>query len=180
MRSFTPIGLLLLASLACSASRSQAEMVLSTVALSAGGGVSSSASLAALAVAGQPIAGYASSGSLSIHAGFVPCIEADGVSNVSDGEHPPLTRLRGVAPNPFHSRTSIGFDIARSNHTTVRIYDVAGRLIRTLLDSRLEPGTFSAEWDGVGPDGVRVGAGIYYCQIHSGGVRETQKLTIIR
>jgi len=57
-------------------------------------------------------------------------------------------------PNPFNPRTVIPFNLAASGQATLRIYDVAGRVVRTLVDTELEPGTHQIAWDGTNEHGT--------------------------
>jgi hypothetical protein len=174
----------LIAVVACAAmtpavSRAAATVKAPTV--SSGGRWSSSATFWILSTIAEPIAGGATGGSLRINAGYIPCISALEVSAAPEPAPPGgLTRFQRIGPNPFRSRTSIAFEVAGPAETTIRIYDVMGRLTRTLVDARLDPGTYTVDWDGQTSEGLQVGTGVYYCQLHSGDVRLTHKITFIR
>ena len=92
--------------------------------------------------------------------------------------------LVGNAPNPFGAATLITYDI-QENRTTglpvsLRIYDAAGRRVRTLVDERRYPGRFTVRWDGTGDDGRLVASGVYFCQMIAEGVRETISMVVVR
>jgi hypothetical protein len=65
-------------------------------------------------------------------------------------------------PNPFSLTTKIRYDVPRSSHIRVAVYDVAGRLVRTLKDEDARPGRYDVSWDGRGTRGQSSGAGIYF------------------
>lgn len=88
--------------------------------------------------------------------------------------------LRQNAPNPFAGRTRITFSLARETNASLRIYDLRGRLVRTLVDSRLDPGARSVEWDGRDHAGNRCGDGIYLAVLRGEGRTQSRRLTLLR
>ncbi len=74
-------------------------------------------------------------------------------------------------PNPFApmSTTSISFSLPIDGKVTVRVYDVMGREVRTLLSDVVSAGTYSIEWNGVDAAGNGVASGVYYCRVESAG-----------
>lgn len=68
-------------------------------------------------------------------------------------------------PNPFAYVTSIQWLAAKSCHTTLKIYDVSGRLVTALVDEDQEPGNYTVRWDGRADDNQRVAAGVYFCHV---------------
>ena len=86
-------------------------------------------------------------------------------------------------PNPFSRETRISFDVPRgfgpSNRVEVSVYDVLGRRMRTLVNSRLEPGEHEVFWDGRDSRGRRVSAGIYVCTLTVGGKTVSRKLAML-
>jgi hypothetical protein len=73
-----------------------------------------------------------------------------------------LGALGQAAPNPFRPATSIPYSLARSAHVQIDVRDVAGRLVRKLVDGAQAAGEHRAEWDGVDERGRRVAAGTYF------------------
>ena len=69
------------------------------------------------------------------------------------------------APNPFSSGTTIRMDLARSGLTKLSIYDVNGRLVRTLANAWLPAGQYTLAWDGADDHGVPVRPGVYLSQL---------------
>ncbi len=92
---------------------------------------------------------------------------------------PPL-RLHQNRPNPFRPRTAIAFDLAAASAVSLRIYDVGGRLVRTLVDAELDPATYSFDWDGRDAAGRRVGAGTYWYRLTTPHHAAARKLVIAR
>jgi len=104
------------------------------------------------------------------------------VENTGIGDELPARfALRQNTPNPFNPVTTIAYDVpAPGGRVTIAIYDVAGRLVRTLVDSSQEPGRLAAVWDGTDETGAMVGSGVYYCRMQSDDHDETIKLTLLK
>ena len=93
----------------------------------------------------------------------------------------PSSRLALCAsPNPFYSTASISFELSDPGWTSVTVYDLSGRIVRTLENSELGTGQHSIVWDGRGENGEVVSAGLYLCRIQSGGVSETTGMCLLR
>jgi hypothetical protein len=84
-------------------------------------------------------------------------------------------------PNPFNPQTTISYDLPPGS-TRVRlcILDVAGRLVRTLVDENQPGGSHSAVWDGNGDRNQRVSSGVYFYVLDAGGKRLTKKLVLLK
>lgn len=65
-------------------------------------------------------------------------------------------------PNPFRDATDLHFSLERETRVRLDVYDVMGRLVRSVLDAHLSAGTHSATWDGNASSGEPVEAGVYY------------------
>lgn len=85
-----------------------------------------------------------------------------------------------TSPNPFSSAASISFELSEPGWTSVALYDLNGRIVRTLEDSELVTGQHSIVWNGTGENGEPVSAGLYLCRIESSGVVETTGLCLLR
>jgi flagellar hook assembly protein FlgD len=62
----------------------------------------------------------------------------------------------------------------------VRIYDVSGRLVRTLVDRLTDPGRHVAVWDGDCDAGGSVGSGVYFCTMEAPGFQQRLKMILIK
>ncbi len=71
-------------------------------------------------------------------------------------------------PNPFNPSTTIAYDLLKPAHIRLLIYDVLGRHIRTLSDTRQQVGHFQTSWDGTDDQKVPVAAGVYFCRLEAG------------
>jgi outer membrane protein assembly factor BamB len=98
---------------------------------------------------------------------------------------PRVTRLIGARPNPFQAGGALAFELAGTGAAaqvpaTLRIYDPAGRLVRTLVKERLVPGLHSVPWDARGDDGRPVASGVYFVTLDSGGRTFRDRLVLVR
>ena len=84
-------------------------------------------------------------------------------------------------PNPFNPSTAIPFTTAIAGRAWIRVYDVAGRLIRTIDAGPMEPGEHVARWDGRNQGGDYVGSGVYFYRIEfPGGGATSRKMILLR
>jgi ELWxxDGT repeat protein len=95
--------------------------------------------------------------------------------DLSDGEEAHLGQVR---PNPFSSGTTIAYTLPFAAEVRMGVYDVAGHLIATLLDRRVEAGEHSVEWNGCNDGGIEVSGGIYFCRMEAGEAASTRKLVV--
>ncbi len=101
--------------------------------------------------------------------------------DVSNGSVTPVrTVLMGNRPNPFNPSTSIRFQIAERSRVTLELYDIAGRLVRTLVSGVREGGSHEVTWNGNNDAGGPAPSGVYFYRLRSGESVDTQKLTLIR
>ncbi len=98
----------------------------------------------------------------------------------TDAEIPTAFRLAQNFPNPFNPKTTIKFDMKAKGLVTIRIYDVAGRLVRTLADEVRDAGAYSAVWDGRNNIGSEVASGIYFYKMETAGFQAAKKLVLLR
>ena len=83
-------------------------------------------------------------------------------------------------PNPFNPETSISFDLARTQHVKLAIYDAQGTLVRVLVDEEKPAGQNFITWDGRDHRGVAVASGVYFYRLTSGEAQLTQKMTLLK
>ena len=91
-----------------------------------------------------------------------------------------VTGLSQNAPNPFNPLTRITFSVAARGEVSLRIYDIAGRVLRTLVEGWREPGVYSEVWDGRGDDGSVLPSGVYFYSLKAGEVVATHKMVLLK
>jgi hypothetical protein len=97
---------------------------------------------------------------------------------------PPATAL-GFAleqnhPNPFNPATSIPFSLDTGADVTLRVYDISGRIVRTVVERRMSAGIYSEEWDGRSDTGDEVASGIYFYRLTAGERMLTRKAVFLK
>jgi opacity protein-like surface antigen len=92
---------------------------------------------------------------------------------------PSQLRLGPNLPNPFQNRTTMAYRLPDAQHnSTLRVYDCAGRLVRTLHAGPSVAGSFV--WDGRSSAGGRVAAGVYFCCLQHGREAVTRRVVVLR
>jgi hypothetical protein len=84
------------------------------------------------------------------------------------------------SPNPFSNETVIGYQTSGAQRVSLKIYNISGQLVRTLLDGQQFPGLYHQNWDGRDIQGHSVPNGIYICRLNSGSKTYTRKMTLVR
>jgi len=106
-----------------------------------------------------------------------------GVSGVEDLPVASLDRpvLFPAAPNPFNPRTEISFYLSEPGPVSLEIHDLAGRLVRTLVDHQdLGAGLHQAIWNGRAGDGRKAASGVYLCRLKAGSQVKSERLTLVQ
>jgi hypothetical protein len=83
-------------------------------------------------------------------------------------------------PNPFNPATKIQFSIADRQLTIVKVYDVLGREVATLVNEVKEPGTYTVEFSAKGGSGSNLASGVYFYRLQAGDFVQTKKLMILK
>jgi hypothetical protein len=84
-------------------------------------------------------------------------------------------------PNPFNPTTAIEFTVKERARVALRVYNVAGQLVATLVDGVRAPGvTHRAEWDGLNRSGNSVASGVYFYRLQTPGVSITRKMVLLK
>ena len=89
-------------------------------------------------------------------------------------------RLDQNYPNPFNPNTTISYQIPFASDVSLKIYDVSGRLIRTLVEKYESEGVHAVFWDGKDHSGMAVASGIYFYKLHAGEFVETKRMVLLR
>jgi hypothetical protein len=90
------------------------------------------------------------------------------------------TALRGNYPNPFNPSTTILYSLDASRHVRITLYDIAGRLVRVLVDEVAPAGEREIAWDGRNAAGRPCSAGVYFIQMKTDTVRDTRRMSLIK
>lgn len=132
---------------------------------------------------GQPDAGLLTGGGYALNGGFWG--SANTTTGIAPEDDPaaalPLAfRLHAAAPNPFVHRTSVAFDLPAARAVRLLVYDVSGRLVRTLADESLPAGSHERVWDRTDATGRPVAAGIYFVRLDAETMEAREKIVVLR
>ncbi len=83
-------------------------------------------------------------------------------------------------PNPFNPSTTIRFGLPMSENVQLKIYDILGREIRSLVNERFDAGAYTIQWDGKNSNGRNVATGMYIYQIRAGQFVQTKKMLLMK
>ena len=97
------------------------------------------------------------------------------VSVVDEEFTPNDFRLSQNYPNPFNPETTINFDLPRSGHTLLTIYNLSGEEVVRLADGNLNAGAHSFSWDA-----TRYASGVYFYQLKQNGIISTKKMLLLK
>jgi subtilisin family serine protease len=95
---------------------------------------------------------------------------------------PAATALGQNYPNPFGGNTTIPYAVGGSGQqpVTLRVYDVTGALVKTLVQSPLAAGPYEATWDGTDALGRPVASGVYFVRLGAAGIVQTRRIAVLR
>lgn len=94
-------------------------------------------------------------------------------------ETPVRSKLLGSFPNPFNPSTTILYSLTEFAQASLVIYDLKGRVIRSLVSEFQYPGNYGQSWDGTDSDGESVPSGVYFASLHTRNQTHTTKLVFL-
>jgi len=120
----------------------------------------------------SPLVGYAVSGN-----GIIYKTTTGGVTYANNiiNEIPASFSLSQNYPNPFNPTTIIRFQIKDSKTTTLKVFDLLGREVQTLVNEKLKPGEYEVTFDG-----SNLPSGVYFYKLQAGDFTETKKMILIK
>lgn len=120
-----------------------------------------------------------SSYTLTVNGGLANSIIPAQKAIVTSAEAPRVFLLGQNHPNPFRTGTAIHFELAHAGRVDLRVFDVNGRTLRTLVDKELGAGTHDVEWRGESDQGARVPPGVYFYRLMTPGFTQTRKMLLV-
>ena len=90
------------------------------------------------------------------------------------------SRLMQNQPNPFNPSTMIRFSLEKAGHVSLKIYDAAGRHIKTLAEDTRSPNEYSVTWDGKNDAGASVAAGVYLYKLQTPDGTQTRRMVLVK
>jgi hypothetical protein len=159
------------------------EQKLSNSVIANGGGVTANENFQVVGTIGQPIVGITSNATNIHKSGFWQLAEVivTSVETVEEETVPEDFQLHQNYPNPFNPTTTIQFALPKSSEVVLKLYDLLGREITTLVDDKLEPGEYKLQFEANG-----LPTGVYFYRIQAKNVDtgnyfiETRKFTLLK
>jgi predicted outer membrane repeat protein len=106
------------------------------------------------------------------------------VPDLSGAPGPELPRqfaLQPCYPNPFNPTTTIAYDLPRPADVSLKIFDLAGRLVRVLVDEpAVAAGRHTVEWNGRDDRGRSVAAGVYLARLKAGDFSQVRRMALVK
>ncbi|MDC0480576.1 endonuclease, partial [Candidatus Marinimicrobia bacterium] len=100
--------------------------------------------------------------------------------SIIDETFPITYKLYNAYPNPFNPVTTIRYDLPENAFVNIRIYDLKGRSVNTLVSKEQTAGYKAIKWAGVDDKGQPVSAGLYLYTIQAGEFRQTKKMVLLK
>jgi hypothetical protein len=107
-------------------------------------------------------------------------VTQDVVDVATDPKNSPAVPLLTVHPNPFARETRFAYSVVRPGPVRLRMFDVRGALVTTLVDDPRSPGLYHAVWNGTRDDGGLVGSGVFWVRYDSGGQVTSSRVVVFR
>jgi hypothetical protein len=100
--------------------------------------------------------------------------------NITETETPTAYKLSQNFPNPFNPQTTISFSMREKGHVSLKIYNVAGQLVRTLVNEVKDAGRHRVTWDGKSNLGTHAASGVYFYKMETKNFSATHKMVMLR
>lgn len=97
-----------------------------------------------------------------------------------DSVIPVVSSLIGNYPNPFNPTTNIEFALKTPGKVTLKIYNAKGQTVNTLVNRKLEAGTYTETWNGLDSNNQKVGSGIYFYRLDAENYSATKKMILLK
>jgi flagellar hook assembly protein FlgD len=88
--------------------------------------------------------------------------------------------FRLLENSPFNSQTTIRYSLPAEGKILLQIYNITGRLVKTLANANMKPGVYSVIWNGDDEQGNKVASGVYFYAIKSDGQSIQKKMLMLR
>ena len=100
--------------------------------------------------------------------------------NILKDDFPYQYDLHSAYPNPFNPITSLRYDLPNDGMVKITVYDMMGRVVKTLVNSSQTAGFKSVQWNAINNRNESVSAGLYLYTIQAGEFRQTRKMVLLK
>ena len=98
----------------------------------------------------------------------------------NDGNETVRFSLLQNHPNPFNPTTAISYQLTVPGVVQLRVFNLAGQVVKTLVDASQSAGDYQVQWDGTDHFGKNVSSGLYFYRLEIGNTVQTRKMTLMR
>ena len=88
--------------------------------------------------------------------------------------------FRAADPNPFTAQTTLSYQLPTEREVLLQVFDLGGRLVRTLARGEQAPGAYLVEWDGRDAQARPLPSGVYLSRLQAGSTIASRKLILSR
>ena len=88
--------------------------------------------------------------------------------------------LQANFPNPFNPETTISYLLPEQTDVQISIFNMLGQKVKTLVDTRQGPGSFTVKWDGRSDANLQLSSATYFYQIRSNGKTRTRRMLLLK
>jgi hypothetical protein len=99
-------------------------------------------------------------------------------SGIEEGPVNAVFALQAITPNPFVGSTTVSFSVANTTNVSLKVYDISGKLVTTLVDGTRNAGSHNIEWNGTDNAGRNVAQGIYLVRMDAESFSATKKVVL--
>lgn len=126
--------------------------------------------------------GPAGSGSNWVHLDHVVLANGGWPTGIDDnnGTQPDGFVLKQNYPNPFNPTTTISYDLNKNAEVSLKVFNLAGQEVKTLVNENQSAGSKQVTWDGRDNNGRQVASGIYLYQLQAGTQMQTKKMVLLK
>jgi serine protease AprX len=110
---------------------------------------------------------------------FTAPLGTTGIDDLTQTATPAEYQLAQNYPNPFNPSTTIAFQLPRSGHVRVQVFDLLGRVVSTLVDDTRDAGEYRVNWNGINDRGMRVASGVYLYRLSAAEYSLTRKMLLL-
>lgn len=149
--------------------------------IDSGGGRIGGGGFSLVGSVGQFDAGRSTGGAFALRGGYIGGGgHVTAVDPPDDSAPVPVFRFHPVTPNPFNPSTAIAFDLPKADRVSLRIYNVRGQLVDTLVNAEVPAGRYRHVWRGTDLRGQEVASGVYLVSFNSSEHHIRRKITLVR
>ena len=163
--------------------RLEAQITVSKSVIGNGGVVINNGEFTILGTVGQSFVGVVENSTHVNQIGFWYLTNQKVATDVADDPNLSIPIEFGLDqnyPNPFNPETEIPFRVPQESDVVLKIFNIRGQLVRTLIQADYTPGFHSIRWDGKDNNGISVSSGLYIYQLQAGEFVQVRKMSLLK